>query len=193
MAKSHDLDVLESTAYRQRNDRSFCGPGQLSSHQQQLFSSQSVFLTSPEDSSYTFVLSDLPKAISNMDSTCASANITGTQNKPQQMQSFGSHPTGRHNSATETSHPSYYTTSEQSSRTLPQKYHPKVHLDFSQNAEPGFVNYGNTPESRKPHPHKLKSASNLHTNLIEFGSPPSSPLKSPTDTRQAYHYAVPGK
>lgn len=184
MAKSQDLDILESTAYRQRNGRSFCGPGQLSSHQQQLYSPQSVFLTSSEDSSFTFVLSDLPKS---------SANSTVIQNKPQQMQSYGNYPTGRHNSAAETNQ-SYYTTSDQSSRTLPQKYHPKVHLDFSTTAEPGLVNYTSTLESRKPqqHPHKLKG-SNLHTNLIEFGSPPSSPLKSPTDNRQAYHYAVPGK
>nr|SVE84165.1 EOG090X03LH [Daphnia pulex] len=119
------------------------------------------------------------------------ANSTVIQNKPQQMQSYGSYPTGRHNSAAETNQ-SYYNTSDQSSRTLPQKYHSKGHLEFSPTAEPGLVNYTSTLESRKPqqHPHKLKG-SNLHTNLIEFGSPPSSPLKSPTDTRQAYHYAVP--
>lgn len=183
MAKSRDLEILESAVYRQRNDRSFCGPGQLSSnHHPQQLSTQNVFVTSSDDSSFAFVLSDLPKS---------SANSAGVQNKSHFMQSYGSHPMDRHSFTTETNQP-YYATSDQTSRAAPQKYHPKVHLEFASSPETGAVNYALNLESRKPHSHKLKG-SNLHPNLIEFGSPPHSPLKSPTDSHQAYHYAVPGK
>lgn len=181
MAKSQDLEILESAVYRQRNDRSFCGPGQLSSnHHPQQLSTQNVFVTSSDDSSFAFVLSDLPKS---------SANSAGVQNKSHFMQSYGSHPMDRHSFTTETNQP-YYAISDQTSRAAPQKYHPKVHLEFASSPETGAVNYALNLESRKPHSHKLKG-SNLHPNLIEFGSPPHSPLKSPTDSYQAYHYAVP--
>lgn len=184
MAKSQNLEILESTSYGQRNDRSFCGPGQLSTslHHAQLVSPQNVFLTSSDDSSFTFILSDMPKS---------NTNSTGGQNKPHLMQSYGSHSMGRHSLATEASQP-YYTTSDPTSRSVPKKYHSKVHLEFDPSPGYGVVNHLLTIESRKPNSNKLKG-NNPHQNLIEFGSPPHSPLKSPTDTHQTYHYAVPGK
>lgn len=181
MAKFQDLEILESAAYRQRNDRRFGGtPGQLSVHQQhQHLTPQSVFLTSPEDSSFTFVLTDLPKS-----SPSGSIN----QSRPQ-IQSL----IDRHGSVTAYP-PSEYTqsyyNSDQSSRTLPHKHHSKLHLDFQPNPEAGSNNYS-TIEPRKQHPHKVKGT-NQNANLIEFGSPPNSPLKSPSNYQQPHHYSVPG-
>ena len=176
MAKFQDLEIMESAAYRQRNARSFCGPA-LSEHQQQHLMSPSVFLTSPDDSSFTIVLSDLPK----------SNTSTSVPNKPT-FQSY----VDRHGSPLQPTQPYCTDSSDQNSRTLPHKHHSKLHLDFSSNPE-NCTNYS-TLESRKTHPNKLKSVNNQQSNnLIEFGSPPQSPLRPSTNPQQAYQYASPGK
>ncbi len=178
MAKFQDLEILESAAYRQRNARNFCGTstGQLSAHQQQHLMSPSVFLTSPEDSSFTFVLSDMPK----------SSTSTSVQNKAT-FQSY----VDRHGpSQSQTTQPYYTTSSDQSSRTLPHKYHSKQNVEF-ENPET-CVNYP-TLETRKSQLHKLKGVDQQSNNLIEFGSPPHSPLRTSSNPQPAYQYTVPGK
>lgn len=179
MAKSQDLEILDSAVFRQRNDRRFGGsPGQLSSHQQ--LKPQSVFLTSPEDSSFTFVLSDLPKS---------NASSTSIQNKTQLQTVYVKHRVESSYTTPEVNQPFY--NSDQNSKTLPPKHNPKLHLDFPSSPETRNFTYA-TVEPRRPNSNKV-TGTNFHANLIEFGSPPNSPLKSPTATCQhAYPHSTPG-
>lgn len=182
MAKFQDFEVLESAAYRQRNDRRFCGTPASHRSENQLLANQSVFLASPEDSSYTFVLSDVPKT---------HVNSTSVKNKL-----YSHSPTDRQCSlstySTSEINQLYSSTTDRKPRNLPPKPGSRLHSDL-----PSSLDYscGNSasPEQRKSQTLKHKTTLH-HANLIELGSPPNSPVKSPTSNAQQYlqQHGAPG-
>lgn len=176
MAKSQDLDILGSSYNRSRNSRSFCSTSMQQSAHQHSLTSPNVFLTSPEDSSFAFVLSDHPKV---------NANNPGVHNKSH-LQALAE----AQSSLSDVNSHLFYSPSEQSSRTLPHKYHPRLQLDLAQNGETECGMYS-TLDSKKHHSLKSKNVKQ-HTDLIELGSPPSSPFRTPSTTSNTYHYGTPG-
>ena len=229
MAKFHELGVLESPGYGNRqlsegsSSSTFCDSNNVNpnvtSHRQQLNrTTPNVFLAPDTDSSFSFVLSDVPKT-SNAQSK--SAHLQSTSRPTHQWEvprfpaddscDYSSSKTlpssSRHRLSSVEFPPSpdqsQFVSSDNigydyasSSKTLPSSRHRLSSVEFPPSPEHG--NYTTLPSSVVEERKLLqmvrhKPDSHPVSNLIDFGTPPNSPFNNKLMTsqqQQSFQYST---